>query len=154
MDKKAIESVGQHLKSINANIRKVMFKELENYDVTMHQFYVLKNIRMHPGINLTSLSAHMCLNKSSVSLMIDKLVEDGYVIRTINDADRRNIHIHLTQEGISLVEQVSPIFRDVLSMLLKSLSDKELHGIEENLALLSKTMDAAMINYDKREVKS
>lgn len=153
MDKKAIESIGQHLKSINANIRQVMFKELENYNVTLHQFYVLKNIRTHPGINLTSLSSHMCLNKSSVSLMTDKLVEDGYVTRTINDADRRNIHIHLTQEGISLVEQVSPIFRDVLSELLKSLSDKELYGIEKNLALLSKTMDAAMTHYDKREVK-
>ena len=54
------------------------------------------------------LSDLMDLTRTSATRLSDEMVERGWVGRHINQQDRRQIVLKLTQEGESLIQQVWP----------------------------------------------
>ncbi len=93
------------------------------HELTMPQFHMLMTIRETQPINLKELSDKLGVSASSASLMLDKLVEMGLVIREQSEEDRREIEIRLSNmaEDI-LVHHEKKILRG-FSALLEELGD-------------------------------
>jgi DNA-binding MarR family transcriptional regulator len=49
---------------------------------------------------LSDLARHMGVTPSTMSLAVDRLERNGYVTRERNEADRRRVHIRLTDAGV------------------------------------------------------
>jgi DNA-binding MarR family transcriptional regulator len=63
-------------------------------------------------LTLTQLAERHCCGRSNVTALIDKLEADGYVERTVDPNDRRNILAALTQAGRSAYERASVILAE------------------------------------------
>ncbi|MCX8065075.1 MAG: MarR family transcriptional regulator [Candidatus Hydrogenedentes bacterium] len=91
------------------------------HDLTMPQFHMLITIKEHGPMNLKELSEKLGVSSSSASLMLDKLVEMGYVLREQSEEDRREINIRLSSYAEKTLEiheeQILRAFSDLLAGL-------------------------------------
>src|SRR5689334_3586496 len=67
--------------------------------VTMAQLKVLMVLGSKPEIGMSEVASALHLSLSTVSGLVDKLVESGLAARRTDDADRRQVHVSLTAQG-------------------------------------------------------
>jgi MarR family transcriptional regulator, 2-MHQ and catechol-resistance regulon repressor len=72
------------------------------YDVSVSQCYALEAILLHGPLTLNEVAAHMYLDKSTTSRVVDALQKKGYVERRENPDDRRALHLEATEAGRDL----------------------------------------------------
>lgn len=102
--------------------------------VTLTQLRILR--RLHDGPQCASdLARAVAISAPSLTRLLDRLVEEGYVERSGRESDRRRVDIALSETGRSLIEghdliQGSPLEKAVESMdpakrlaLLEALTD-------------------------------
>jgi len=63
-------------------------------------------------LTLTQLAERHCCGRSNVTALIDRLEADGYVERTIDENDRRNVRAALTPAGRAAYERASAILTE------------------------------------------
>jgi DNA-binding MarR family transcriptional regulator len=73
---------------------------------------------------MSNLSEAIEVSKGTMTCMLNKLVEDGYVERSSSSKDRRNVYVSLTELGNKKVNQIK-------SKLLEAI-DEKLNELEEN----------------------
>jgi len=129
------------LKTINMKIRHVMIKAFTDYELTINQLFILKTIQNNPETNLTALGNQLNLAKSSICLMVNKLVEEGYVQRVEDKFDRRNKTIGLTNIGEKVLTEYKAESRKIFSSLISHISIDELLEIEKSLSVLSQSIN-------------
>ena len=64
-------------------------------------------ISRNPGITVAELLGILRITKQSLSRVLSQLIERGFVVQRQGTRDRRQRHLHLTQEGIELERKVS-----------------------------------------------
>ncbi len=82
----------------------------KKYGISEEQFNVLRILRgQYPTPSSLQLITERMLNRmSNVTRLVEKLRVNGYVTREICPENRRRVNILITEEGINLLEQVSP----------------------------------------------
>ncbi len=123
------------------NVFHIMLKAFYYYPVTVHQLHIMKMIRKNPKINLKALCLDLSLSKSSLSSTVNRLVNDGYVIRKENLSDRRNVDIFLSEKSEEILINAMLKARKVFSNLTFSLSEKELENINKSLLKLNDSIE-------------
>ncbi len=63
------------------------------------QLFVLQQLAERPAHSLNELAERTATHQSSVSVVVRRLVDHGYVTRTASDADRRRVELALTDRG-------------------------------------------------------
>lgn len=63
-------------------------------------------------LTLTQLAERHCCGRSNVTALIDRLESDGYVERTFDENDRRNVRAALTPAGRAAYERASAILAE------------------------------------------
>lgn len=73
--------------------------------VTGPQLIVLKEIQYNNGsITTTNLAENVSLSQSTVTNIIDRLVEKNYVVRKRDSSDKRMWFLELTSDGKTVVD--------------------------------------------------
>src|SRR6476620_2446921 len=72
--------------------------------ISLAQLFVLQQLAERPADSLNDLAERTATHQSSVSVVVRRLVERGYVTRTSSSADKRRIEIGLTPEGRKRLE--------------------------------------------------
>src|SRR5689334_787618 len=67
--------------------------------ISLAQLFVLQQLADKPADSLNELAERTATHQSSVSVVVRRLVDRGYVSRTSAPADKRRIRIALTPEG-------------------------------------------------------
>lgn len=67
------------------------------------QLFVLQQLSEKPADSLNDLADRTATHQSSVSVVVRRLVDCGYVARHTSDADRRRVTLALTDKGRALL---------------------------------------------------
>lgn len=104
--KKAIE-VLQSFYSVIKKTSDFTKKNAHELGMTIQQLSILNALATNSDLTLKNLTEvmSMSLSKSSVSLIVDKLVEQNIVERKSSTIDRRKIILNLTEKGDYLYQQ-------------------------------------------------
>src|ERR1043165_7752795 len=76
------------------------------YDVSVTQCYALEGLARLGGMTLNELAAHLFLDKSTASRVVDALERKGYVARTTHPKDRRAVLLEATATGRTLENKI------------------------------------------------
>lgn len=90
-------------------IRVYQFRDRDRiccYDVSVSQCYALEALVRQGGMTLNDLAAHLYLDKSTASRVVDALERKGYVARTPHPSDRRAVLLDATSEGKNLYGKI------------------------------------------------
>lgn len=97
-----------------------------NYDLTEAQFNVLFALKFASGnITQAELGKRLVVTRASITSVLDKL-ESKHLVRRVNVPDNRRIHhVELTDQGLSLIEQVEPKYREEIHLVLSDMGNDE-----------------------------
>ncbi len=105
--------------------------------LSMPQVFALRYIDHHRQTNISDLARALGITPAAASQLLRRLVEQGYVVREENPADRRNKRLRLTSKGETVLQSIaSPAQGTTFERLLERLSAEETQQILEALELL------------------
>lgn len=89
------------------------------------QFAVLAALTSHGGHTLGELADRERVSAPSMNRTVNCLEEQGYIVRTPDEQDRRKVNISLTAEGRAVVEETTRRRDSWLEGAIASLTDAE-----------------------------
>ena len=105
--------------------------------LSMSQWGALVHIHRMGHSGVTDLGEHLGVSSPAASQMLDRLVQQGLILRTEDPSDRRAKQIVLTEEGLRVLKGGTPARQKWLQELAGALSDAEKESVTEALALLT-----------------
>lgn len=103
------------------------------HGTTLPKFDVLSALARHPaGLKMSDLSNYLKLSNGNVTGLVDRLTEDGFVLRVSVPGDRRAQMARLTPEGSKFFAEVAKDHEAWIDDLLSAFSGEDaLHLIEQ-----------------------
>ena len=111
-------------------------------DVTMSQAKCLYVVSVRPRIGMSAVAQQLHIGLSSVSGLVDRLVEHGYLERHEDPTDRRQQLVSLTVAGGAVVERIRELNGALMLSLLRGLSSPELESLRVGIAALDREAQA------------
>ena len=98
--------LGYWLRCLSNFVSHTFAERLARQDISVAQWVVLRTLYDGAGLTLNAAAARVGVDKSSLSRMVERLVQKGLVSRTAG-ADRRSVGLALTAAGRKLVPQLA-----------------------------------------------
>ena len=108
---------------------------VEEMDLTPHQFIVLQTIAKIDNCTMSEISKEFNVTMGNVTMMIDRLIKEGYVTRQETPNDRRVVQVILTKKGKETTAKAAKRKHGLLTEIIGRLSFKETESL---LAILNK----------------
>ena len=122
-------------------------------DISQSEFAAM-NVIMDKGedgkITISELACKSKVHSSAISRTLHCLEGKGYIERSIDKKDRRNICVELTDRGESVVIEARQIMRDYVETVVERLEDREL---ERLIAYMNKIYSVAEKEIEARKWK-
>jgi DNA-binding MarR family transcriptional regulator len=99
---------------------------------------ILRLLRMSAGISQQELSARLQIHPSRLVAILDNLEKRHLLERKPNPDDRRLYSLHLTKDGVEILERIGKVAREHQDALLAALDSDERSSLA---ALLEKIAD-------------
>jgi len=109
------------------------------FDLTPVQYAALAAIKANPGGDQATLAGLIAYDRTTITGVIDRLVQKGLVERRASSRDRRARELEITEEGRRTLRKITPAVESAQGIMLRGLSAKE--G-EELMRLLRKAIAA------------
>lgn len=110
MTEKALQQQAEKLDRLTKDLlRKFQMRdrnEISCCGVSVSQCYTLDTLGEHGEMSMVQLARKMFLDKSTMTRVIDGLIEREFVVRRFDEGDRRVIYITLTAAGRKLLEGI------------------------------------------------
>lgn len=113
--------------------------EETGHDLTPVQYAALTAIKKHSGLDQVTLAALIAYDRTTITGVVDRLVQKGLVVRRANDRDRRVRELLITDEGQNILRGIEPAVQSAQRIMLRGLTTGEAN---EFLRLLRKAIAA------------
>ncbi|MHC8406678.1 MULTISPECIES: MarR family winged helix-turn-helix transcriptional regulator [unclassified Pseudomonas] len=119
---------------------RIIDTHMEPHGITAAQFKVLI-IMAQMGVDTPAeLCRHLSLDSGSMTRMLDRLEQKGFLARQRSEADRRQVRLVLTEQGQQLMDRLPEIGADAMNELAGAITAEELKTLEH---ILHKILAAA-----------
>ena len=111
----------QTSKAIQERLRDEMSKN--NLSIT--EFSVLEVLYYQGKQTIQQIGNRILISSGSMTYVIDKLEQKGIIKRNDCREDRRVIHITLTAEGMETMDNIMPMYQDIVDSFFGDLTGDE-----------------------------
>jgi len=144
------EAVMQALRRIGRAIELHSHSLASRYGLTVPQLAVLKELGAADGRSIGELTRAVHLSQATVTGILDRLQRRGLIQRRRGEADKRKVHVWLTEAGREALRQSPPLLHENFLEALGRLRDWEqtqiLSALQRVVAMMeAETIEAAPI---------
>lgn len=119
-------------------IQDVTRRDLLQFDLNQTEFSVLEFLYHHGEQPVQMIGKKILIASSSITYVIDKLEQKGYVYRKACPRDRRVTYVLLTLEGQVLMEEIFPKHEQKINEIFEVLEAQELDNMILSLKKVGK----------------
>ncbi|HEU5016399.1 MAG TPA: MarR family transcriptional regulator [Pseudolabrys sp.] len=109
------------------------------YDLTPVQYAALSAIGSHPRLDQATLAGLIAYDRTTITGVIDRLVQKGLLVRQPSSRDRRAHELQITTAGQQTLQGIEPAVEAAQRLIMRGLNADE---AAELMRLLSKTIAA------------
>jgi DNA-binding MarR family transcriptional regulator len=106
------------------------------------QAWMLREVSLQPGIGVGALAACLSIHQSTVSQLVNKLEQRGYLVRDAHPRDRRRTGLRVTSAGRSLARRLPRPAQGVLPHALAKLPRRSIGRLRAELVRLVSQLQA------------
>jgi DNA-binding MarR family transcriptional regulator len=119
----------------------VFLSEVEGagFDLTPVQYAALAEVATSPGTDQVTLAGSIAYDRTTITGVVDRLVQKGLLVRHASSRDRRARELRITDEGRRTLRKISPAVETAQRIMLRGLTEQE---AEELMRLLRKAIAA------------
>ena len=110
--------------------------EFPDPHVTMAQMRVLMLLSAVGEARMSDLAHQLGISPSTLSSLVDRLVEAQFVTRRDDTHDRRSVLVSIAPAGSQLLDQFNELGADALRSLLEQLTPTEIVTVNQAIELL------------------
>ena len=140
--------VGRLLHMIGKGYMVYINSHMKKFGINTTQLHLLFEIRQQSDINQEKIAQRCSINKGAVARSIKKLEENGFVIRQIDENNRRQNKLSLTKKGEEtlnesievlkrweneVIKKEGYITKELLQQILKEIAIKTMELNEEDI---------------------
>jgi MarR family transcriptional regulator, temperature-dependent positive regulator of motility len=119
----------------------VFLSEVEGagYDLTPVQYAALAAVDANPGIDQVTLAGLIAYDRTTITGVVDRLVQKGLMTRQESSRDRRARELKLTVAGRRTLRSITPAVEAAQRIMVRGLTEPE---AKELMRLLQKAIAA------------
>lgn len=109
------------------------------FDLTPVQYAALASIKANPGIDQVTLAGLIAYDRTTITGVVDRLVQKNLLVRRASSRDRRARELEITDDGKRTLRAITPAVEEAQRVMLRGLSPKE---ADELMRLMRKAIAA------------
>ena len=99
--------------------------KLAKLSLTVPQLFILEYLYRHGRSKMKDLANYMNVTMATMTGIIDRLVRDGYLKRTIDSSDRRIVNVMLSAKGSTLAKKICQTRRQGIMHIFSHVSSND-----------------------------
>ena len=139
-NKAAIDRIVETSIYLQTESRRLAREQCAKLGITATQLNVLKLLQTIGDLSLSELSKKMAATNSTVTGIVDRMVQAELVAREQSAEDRRVWRISLTPQGKAIAKKIDVAPWEILRAALDALPPKELEQLIATLAKIATTV--------------
>jgi len=148
MTKLKVDIIAENLMAIHPLLYKSISKPLRTRSsITPGGMFVMESLKRYGILSMSDIGKCISMPKPHITVIVDKLIEEGYAVRQNDSKDRRIINISLTDKGLTDFEEI----REAISLTLRGklvlLSEQE----QEQLSKASQQLREILVSILSKE---
>jgi len=116
-----------------------MLKFTKENNLTMSQIAVLMRLYRKDNCKVSDIGENMGISNAAASQLLDRMVQLGFIERSVDSNDRRIKNLNLTQKGLKMLNESFRASKEWFEELISKLNDNEM---KETITVLNR-----LINY-------
>ncbi|MDD2434463.1 MAG: MarR family transcriptional regulator [Bacilli bacterium] len=128
------------IKAIQGRVFEKLLTEAGISEFNGAQGRILYVLWQENNLPIVELSKRTGLAKTTLTSMLDRLEEKGFLSRLADKDNRRQIRIVLSERAISLEDKYQEVSGKMSEIFYQNFSDKEIKDFEENLNRIIKNL--------------
>lgn len=146
MKKKQIESVLIALRRLMRATDLHSRELVRTSGLTTPQLLLLQCIKSSGEVSIGALAEEVSLSQATVTSILDRLEQRGFVTRARSTSDKRKVHAYLTDAGRLAIRKAPPLLQENFVKQFKALDEWEQHMIIASLQRVAAMMDAQTLD--------
>ncbi|MGM0446425.1 MAG: MarR family winged helix-turn-helix transcriptional regulator [Bacillota bacterium] len=142
--KESTKVIDKTIRDIHKYLVEFTKGSLRENKLTKQRFMVLWYIVKNQPVNMSYLHDKMYMANSTLTVIVDRLVEDKLLKRYRNPEDRREVLLELTKKGENILGKLLNIRQSFLERALEDLSDVQKDDVIELLSLVLNNLEDMM----------
>lgn len=135
---KLLQQINYFTNLVNRQQHNASFKSNEMM-VSRAQGHLLGLLLMKDGLTQKELSSQLQIRPASLGELVDKLQQNGYVERRVNEKDKRVSNVYLTEDGRKSANEVMQARMKLVDNIFSGLSEEEMNQLS---SLMGKLIDS------------
>jgi DNA-binding MarR family transcriptional regulator len=143
-----VDIIAENLLAIHPLLYKSISKPIKNKSsITPGSMFVMGILKRNGMLSMSEIGNCLSMPKPHVTVIVDRLIEEAYVLRQNDPSDRRVVNILLTEKGLVEFEELKEALSINLKSKLNLLSEEE----QEELSKASQKMKEILISILSKE---
>ena len=122
-----------HIHSLTADFLKKRLAQNGFDDFASSHGNILFQLSINKAITMKELAAKINRDKSTTTVLVRKLEQEGLVTATTDSSDKRNKILTLTEKGTEYNALMKKLSKELVAKFYKGFSDKEIEQFSEFL---------------------
>lgn len=132
-------SVLTHFYQINRRIRRQVAGNIGVEHLTMHQMQALLFVKTQQTVRMRELADELQISPGSATLLADRLVDSGWLVRHPDPTDRRIISLALSKEAAKKFVELMDVRMQHAGQMLDKLTADDLVALDRILAKIEES---------------
>ena len=110
--------------------------------ITGPQLSTLRAVRRLQPVSSGNLARATCIGSATLTGILDRMEENGYVTRTRSREDRRSILLRTTKAGERVLASAPPLLKEQFQAELAGMSERQRNDLLSTLSHVAELMEA------------
>ncbi len=112
-------------------LHKKFSKDIGNCEITRQQMELLFYVSTEGEKPMSYYGTKLMISKPNLTVLADKLIEEGYIERILSPADRRVVLLKMTKMGEGFFESQQKKMTELMLEKLEDFNDQEIERLNE-----------------------
>jgi MarR family transcriptional regulator, transcriptional regulator for hemolysin len=128
-------------------------KEAARYGITRAQWAVLAKVERFEGLKQTELAEQMEMQPITLTRLIDRLCDNGWIERRSDETDRRVNRLYLRKAARPLLGKLSGLRSELTATALQGINPSDAHRLLAQLELIKENVRNAIQGVDEETAR-
>lgn len=101
--------------------------------ITVDQILILTILETNPNLAQNEIAELLFKDYASITRMIETLVKNNYLVRSINESDRRKFNLEISAKGLDALKTIKPVIIQNRTHALQGINQTEIEQMFKTL---------------------
>lgn len=132
--------IGQFM-HLNKTVHEMLCTKTKECTISPQQFYLLHLIYENKNLNQRIIAEKMKITPATLSVRINRLEKAGFLIRQIDENDKRNFVLKTTKKGEELILNSHNFMKRNITLMFEGVTQEELLSLKSCFQKIQHNLD-------------